>query len=119
MDNKDASITIRLTTEHKNRLLAACHSFNSSITSSILFGLDNYLVQNYIKLADRYLELVKALPPGQLRDQAAKAHSDVVEAGKYFNDQARNAIDLSETYKEIESIEAYRDLLAETVNAEA
>jgi hypothetical protein len=105
---KDARLDIRLTAEHKSRLLEASHEFRSSLSSRVLFGIDNEFVQAYIMKADYYLALMKAAPEGELRDLLAQKHHDAVEAARYFNEQAKAAHELTQAYKE-EAQEAYKE----------
>lgn len=116
--NKDSVLSIRLSSEHKRRLIKAAHDSGQSVAELFLFSVDSRITKHYIDMAKKFDELKESLPAGELRDKIAAAEIAVIERAEWFQNSADAVKDSSDAYKEIESLETYRDLLRETVATE-
>ena len=86
-----------------------------SFTQVVLYATNKYAVDYELRSAKGWQRLVGSLKPGQDRDKATQLLREALDNGEYFQREVDAILDSSETLKEIEGLEAYRDFLSETV----
>ena len=116
------ALNIRIGAENKKQLVQACHAVSRSLTEVLLTSANSHFVEHYIGMAKTFDRLYKALEHSDDKDTRAKAKTCTkiaIEKAEYFQREVNALTDATETLKEIESLECYRDFLRETVTVEA
>ena len=119
---KTEALNIRIGAENKKQLTMAAHKCNCSLTEALLYSVNTHFVHHFIEMGKGWDRLYNALKDSddiETREKAKVLTRESIEKAEYFLREANAIKDSSETLKEIEGLEAYRDFLSNAVTEKA
>ena len=114
-ESKAVAINLRVTPEYRARLKRCVTDFGMSLSEVMAFGLNYSMAIKYEALIKHLQKLEADLVDGPRKKAVRKAIKSAKQDEDFFTQELADLPEKSKLYAEIESLEAYRDFLSETV----
>lgn len=116
MANKTELLTIRIEPDTFKHLRIESHLIKMSMSRLVLQSTFSTLVDINNRTAEIYQRMAEDTPPGEKKNELERLCRDARDCAAYWTERYETAGELDQTYKEIESVTAYKDLLLQEVN---